>query len=89
MKKYAKTLDEVKSFVHELTGRPLRISVNKGRKKIVRYSGSILSVYPQVFTLKIADDKNLELLACSYNDLICGDIKLSEIAASNKKQNGI
>ncbi len=78
MRKCAKSIDEVKAYVHELTGRPLKISVNKGRKKIVKYSGSILAVYPQVFTLKIADNKNVELLACSYSDVICGDIKLSE-----------
>lgn len=79
MRKCAKSIDEVKSFVMGLVGSPLKISVNKGRKKIVKYSGCILSVYPQVFTLKIADDKNLELLACSYNDLICGDIKLQPV----------
>ncbi len=78
MRKCAKSIDEVKAYVNELTGRPLKISVNKGRKKIVKYSGSILAVYPQVFTLKIADNKNIELLACSYSDVICGDIKLSE-----------
>ncbi|MCI8458619.1 MAG: hypothetical protein HFE46_03000 [Clostridia bacterium] len=79
MRKCAKTMEEVKAYVRELTGRPLRISVNKGRKKILRYCGSVLAVYPQVFTLKIADNKNLELLACSYSDIICGDIKLSEV----------
>lgn len=80
MRKCATTLEEVKQFVSELTGKPLRISVNKGRKKILRYSGSVLAVYPKVFTLKISGDKNLELLACSYNDIICGDIKLTEVA---------
>ena len=79
MRKCAKTTEEVKAYVRELTGRPLRISVNHGRKKILRYCGSVLAVYPQVFTLKIADNKNLELLACSYSDIICGDIKLSEV----------
>lgn len=52
--------------------------ISTGRKKILRYSGRILAVYPQVFTVKIADNKNTELLSCSYSDLICGDIKLSE-----------
>ncbi len=79
MRKSALTIEEVKTFVNSLAGKPLRISVNKGRKKIIRYSGCILAIYPKVFTLKIADDKNLELLACSYNDLICGDIKLQPV----------
>ena len=76
------SITEVKSYVSDLVGQPLKISVNKGRKKIVRYNGSVLAVYPQVFTLKINDDKNLELLACSYSDLICGDIVLKSAAAT-------
>lgn len=78
MKKRALSIEEVKSFVSSLENRPLRISVNKGRKKIVRYHGSVLAVYPQVFTLKIDDDKNLDRLSCSYSDIICGDIRLVE-----------
>ena len=78
MRKSVKTLDEVKAFVASLHGYPLKIAVNKGRKKIVRYSGSLLAVYPQVFTLKITGDKNLELLSFSYSDVICGDIKLAK-----------
>ncbi len=81
MRKCAKSIDEVKDYVRNLVGSPLKISVNKGRKKIMRYSGSVLAVYPQVFTLKIADNTNLELLSCSYSDIICGDIKLSEATA--------
>ena len=79
MRKCVTDINQVKAYVRELTGRPLKISVNKGRKKILRYNGSILAVYPQVFTLKISDNKNLELLSCSYSDLICGDIKLREV----------
>ncbi|MDE6614102.1 MAG: Veg family protein, partial [Clostridia bacterium] len=79
MRNCAKNIEDVKAYVSNLCGRNLRISVNKGRKKIVKYNGSILAVYPQVFTLKITDVKNMDLLSCSYNDVICGDIKLSEI----------
>ena len=79
MRKCTHDLEEVKQSIRALSGRPLRISVNKGRKKIIRYNGSILAVYPQVFTLKISDNKNIELLACSYNDIICGDIKLTAL----------
>lgn len=76
MRKCVPRIDEVKAYVRDLTGRPLKIAVNKGRKKVLRYRGSVLAVYPRVFTLKITDDKNTELLACSYNDIICGDLHL-------------
>ncbi len=76
MRKSSMSIDEVKSYIGSLKGRALKISVNKGRKRIVRYDGSIEEVYPSVFTLKIHGDKNVNKLSCSYSDVVCGDIKL-------------
>ncbi|MDR2202048.1 MAG: Veg family protein [Clostridiales bacterium] len=76
MRKCVLSINEVKRSVHALVGQKLKISVNKGRKKIVRYDGEIDGVYPGVFTLKISDDKNVNKLSFSYSDVICGDIKL-------------
>ena len=76
MRKSAMSIDEVKSYIGSLKGRELKISVNKGRKRIVKYDGSIEEVYPSVFTLKIHGEKNLSKLSCSYSDVVCGDIKL-------------
>lgn len=70
------SIQEVKMNVSALVGARLKISVNKGRKRIVKYDGCIQSIYPSVFTLKIDNDKNIEMLSCSYSDVICGDIKL-------------
>ncbi len=78
MRKCARNIEEVKQYINNLCGVPLKISVNKGRKKILKYNGSILAVYPQVFTLKLNNVKSHELLSCSYSDVICGDIKLTE-----------
>lgn len=76
MRKRAVSIDEIKSDVAALVGQHLKISVNKGRKKIVRYDGELAGVYPSVFILKIIGDKNVNSLSCSYSDVICGDIKL-------------
>lgn len=76
MRKQAISIEEVKNGIVALRGEHLKISVNKGRKKIVKYEGEIDSVYSQVFTLKIIDDKNINMLSFSYSDVICGDIKL-------------
>ena len=78
MRKSALSISEVKEYIDSLKGKNLKISVNKGRKRIIRYDGSIEEVYPSVFTLKILGDKNVNMLSCSYSDVICGDIKLSE-----------
>jgi uncharacterized protein Veg len=70
------SIEQAKESVGALRGMPLKISVNRGRKKIVRYEGRIEDVYPSVFTLKICDDKNISRLSFSYSDVICVDIKL-------------
>ena len=72
------SIEEVKSQVDGLQGEQLRISVNKGRKRVVKYDGCIERVFPSVFTLRILNDKYVDTLSCSYSDVICGDIKLSE-----------
>ncbi len=76
MHKTSITIEEVKQKIAALKGVAVRISVNKGRKRIVKYDGEVLETYPSVFTLKIKGDKNLEMLSCSYSDVVCGDIAL-------------
>ena len=75
MREKTKSIQQVKESMQNLKGNNLKISVNKGRKKIVKYDGKIINLYPSVFTLKIFNDKNIDFLSCSYNDVICGDIK--------------
>ena len=78
MRKNAMSIEEAKKHIRALQGAPLEISVNKGRKKVIRYDGKIADVYPSVFTLAISDDKNINMLSCSYSDFICGDIELKK-----------
>lgn len=83
MHKVAVSIEEVKEKISALKGVAVRISVNKGRKRIVKYDGEVMEIYPSVFTLKINGDKHLEMLSCSYSDVVCGDIAL-KIAESEK-----
>lgn len=76
MRKRAMSIEEAKAIVTSFTGVPVVAFVNKGRKRIVRYEGEITDLYPSVFTLKIRNDKHLDMLSCSYSDVICGDIRL-------------
>lgn len=77
MRKNAMSMDEVKKSVESLQGCFLKISVNRGRKRIIKYEGEIENLYPQVFTLKIVNNKNIEKLSFSYSDVICGDVKMT------------
>lgn len=83
MRKCAVSIDEIKKNINALVGKSLKISVNKGRKKIVKYDGEIVDIYPSVFTLRIDGDKNIDTLSCSYSDVICGDIALKPKTENN------
>lgn len=73
------SVEEVKKNIEGLKGESLKISVNKGRKRVLKYDGEIAQLYPAVFTLRITSDKNIDLLSFSYSDVICGDIKLTRV----------
>ncbi len=68
--------DEVKRRVKMLVGKPVKISVNRGRRKFACYSGEVASVFPSVFILKIEGSPTISTLSVSYSDLICGEVRL-------------
>ncbi|MDR1138876.1 MAG: hypothetical protein LBK70_03255 [Clostridiales bacterium] len=83
MRKVNNSIENIKEFVSALVGKNLKISVNKGRKRIIKYTGSIQQLYPQVFILNIDDNKDIKSMSCSYHDVICGDIKMSELKTTH------
>ena len=42
-------LQNVKDEIMQLKGQDIKLIVNKGRKKIVKFNGIIESVYPSMF----------------------------------------
>ena len=74
MRTRAQNIEEVKKHIAALKGKSLSLAVNKGRKKVVRLSGTIADVFPSVFTFRaLAGD----IVSFSYSDVICGDIIIS------------
>lgn len=69
---------EVKDSIAALKGKMLLIRINKGRKRIIKYCGEIEDILPSLFTLKVSGEKNVTRLSCSYSDIICGNVILSE-----------
>ncbi len=78
MKKKVVSAQDVKDNVSALKGKMLQIKVNKGRKRIIKYSGEIDEILPSLFTMTIVGEKNISRLSCSYSDIICGDVILTE-----------
>lgn len=70
----AEKLQCVKDEIFNLKGKSIKLMVNKGRKKIIRFNGIIESVYPSMFIIKPNESVDLERTSYSYNDVLCGDI---------------
>ncbi len=78
MRKNMLTLSEIKEKIFDIKGKNIDVSINKGRKRIVNYSGIVENTYPSVFTIKIFNDSNLKNVTCSYSDVLCGYVKIQE-----------
>lgn len=79
MRKSKINLQDVIDEVAVLKGFPISMLVNKGRKRIVKYTGVIDSIYPSVFTVKIDEPKYLGKLSYSYSDILCGNVAIKKL----------
>ncbi len=79
MRKATVSVDELRRKVATLEGESLCVSVNRGRRRVVKYRARLKGVYPSVFTLEIENSRSLKSMSCSYNDLVCGDVRLAVI----------
>lgn len=75
MRKINYGLDEIKLKISNLKGQNVKMSINRGRKKIESLTAMIKDVYPSVFTIKTSDEK---LQTFSYFDVMCGNVVLNE-----------
>ena len=76
MRKAGKTLKEIIMEVSSLQGKNIDMEVNLGRKKIEKYNGIIDKIYPSVFTVIIKNPSNIGMQSYSFNDVLCGDVKI-------------
>jgi len=72
------SLTEVKDKINSLKGQNIHLKVNKGRNKIVSLTAIIDQVYPSMFVISPTCSVDLDRKSYSYNDVLCGDIKLME-----------
>lgn len=79
MKKNNVTIQEIKDKLSALKGIPLKMEVNKGRKKIEHFKGNIVDLYPSVFTFKIENLSLNDVLSYSYSEVLCGFVKIGKI----------
>lgn len=66
----------VKKTIADYFERPVSVTVNLGRNKVLRYCGRLSGVYPALFTVKPDDEKFLGKTAYSYAEVLCGSVKV-------------
>lgn len=70
------SLNQVKDRINSLKGQNIHLKVNKGRNKIVSLTAIIDQVYPSMFVISPTCAVDLDRKSYSYNDILCGDVKL-------------
>ena len=76
MKKMPNTVENIKQRIIELKGKVVDLKINRGRRKTSSYRARIEDCYASVFTVVNCTD-NLDTLATySYNDILCGEVKI-------------
>ncbi|MDR0383941.1 MAG: hypothetical protein LBH47_01290 [Christensenellaceae bacterium] len=79
MRKKGENLQAVKQHIKNLTGKLVNMKVCRGRKQIKKYSGLITNVFSNVFVVELSTEKHTRpFVSYSYNDVLCGDVKISE-----------
>ena len=79
MKRAVTTLNDIKQAVHSLKGEQVKLYINRGRRKILKFQGVIDSVYSSVFTGKEHEETNTTH-TYSYSDIVWGEVKISRLA---------
>ena len=78
MKRQYQNLDVIKQKINQLKGKDVKIRLNKGRNKIQFFKGRINETYSSVFVIQIFDSV-FDRLSCTYQDVLCGDVKFKLI----------
>ncbi len=78
MIKAVRNISEIKQRIRSCRDKRVNVWFNPGRNKIVRYSGVLSGVYPEIFTVSPDDKTFLGKTTYSYSEILCGEVKISE-----------
>ncbi len=77
MKRMPNTVENIKANILALKGKEVNLYINRGRRKVSSYRARIEDVYPSVFTVKSCGLNLNNIYTYSYNDILCGEVKIS------------
>ena len=73
MKRQLQTIESVREKLTELKGKSVKMAVNRGRRKIVKFDAVLTDIYPSVFTVTVDDESSQSY---SYTEILCGNVKV-------------
>lgn len=71
-------LSQVKDYIKKMHSKPVDVTVNMGRNKFVKFSGTLVGVYPALFTVTPFDKSFKGKTSYSYSEYMCGRVRLKE-----------
>ena len=77
MKKMPNTVENIKQKILELKGKEVDLKINRGRRTVAKYRAVITDCYASVFTVTNCSDNIDSISTYSYNDILCGEVKIS------------
>lgn len=75
MRKDLGTIESVRKRLQDIKGSDVKMQVNKGRKKIVKFDARLINIYPSVFTVLVQNSSEPER-SYSYTEVLCGNVKI-------------
>lgn len=88
MRKVNLDIKDIIETITNLKGKSVRMHINKGRRKIEKYTGIIEHIYPSIFTVRLDSNSNQNYLSYSYSEVLCGAVKIKQDENKNKNVEG-
>ena len=85
MRKVNLDIKEIIEIISNLKGQSVKMHVNKGRKRIEKYTGIIEHTYPRIFTVKLNENNTQSYLSYSYSEVLCGAVKIKKDESNSQK----
>lgn len=77
MRKVGDTIENIINQIKSLKGQNIDLEVSRGRKKTLKYTGTIENIYPSIFTVRSLTNNNSSF-SYSYADVLCGTVIFKE-----------
>jgi uncharacterized protein Veg len=79
MIKSSLSLSQVKASIKNMQDKPVSVTLNLGRNKLVNFSGTLIGVYPALFTVTPFDKNYKGKTSYSYSEYMCGRVKVEQL----------